>query len=307
LWGAGDAQNCCYWGEDVKWLVVEVLKSEVVDIDGQKVKFPKGNVVFCGTLPDAAKLLSTRAPHGTPITGGAANAGYMGAANAGYMGAANAGYMGAANAGYMGAANAGNRGAANAGYMGAANAGYMGAANAGYMGAANAGYMGAANAGDRGAANAGDRGAANAGDMGAANAGDMGAANAGDRGAANAGYMGAANAGYMGAANAGDMGAANAGNRGAANAGYRGRVKGGIACALSVLYWDEKRNAYWRKVAVVGENGIEPGVWYEVRDGELVQAVDQTDLITEGHTNKAEIEKRETARKAELAQRKNPS
>ena len=219
---------------------------------------------------------------------GAANAGDYGAANAGDRGAANAGNYGAANAGDRGAANAGNYGAANAGYRGAANAGNYGAANAGDYGAANAGYRGAANAGDYGAANAGYYGAANAGYRGAANAGYRGAANAGNYGAANAGNYGAANAGCYGAANAGDYGAANAGDRGAASAGYRGaaivsnngRVKGGYGCVLVA------RNIEWNTTnrrpevtdwacGIVDNIKIKEDVWYELKDGKLVQCENQ--------------------------------
>ena len=144
----------------------------------------------------------------------------------------------------------------SAGDYGAANAGYYGAANAGYRGAANAGYRGAANAGNYGAANAGNYGAANAGCYGAANAGDYGAANAGDRGAASAGY------------------------RGAAIVSNNGRVKGGYGCVLVA------RNIEWNTTnrrpevtdwacGIVDNIKIKEDVWYELKDGKLVQCENQ--------------------------------
>jgi hypothetical protein len=266
LWGVGDAENCCYWGDNAKWLVVEVLKKEVVDIDGTKVKFPRGTVIFCGSLQEAAAIVKKRAPLGTPVTGGSAAAGDRGSAAAGDMGSAAAGYMGSAAAGDMGSAAAGDRGSAAAGDMGSAAAGYMGSAAAGDRGSAAAGYMGSAAAGYRGSAAAGYRGSAAAGDRGSAAAGDRGSAAAGDRGSAAAGYM--------------------------------GRAKGGEAAVISVLYWDEIRQKYWRKCAVVGEDGVLPNTWYEVRDGKLIKADDQSDPVTEGDKNRSEIEKREAERKS---------
>ena len=46
LWGAGDASHLAT-DADAKWLVVAVVATEIVDLDG-KVKFPRGEVVFCG-------------------------------------------------------------------------------------------------------------------------------------------------------------------------------------------------------------------------------------------------------------------
>ena len=109
LWGAG-AGNLLNWSEDARWLVVEVLTSEVVKIDDQKVKFPRGTVVFCGKRDDAVKMVAARAPTGTIIVAGTATAGYAGTATAGYAGTATAGYAGTATAGNYGTATAGEAG-----------------------------------------------------------------------------------------------------------------------------------------------------------------------------------------------------
>ena len=144
----------------------------------------------------------------------------------------------------------------------------------------NAGHYGAANAGHYGAANAGDYGAANAGSYGAANAGSYGAANAGSYGAANAGSYGAANAGDYGAANAGDYGAANAGHYGAAIVSNNGRVKGGYGCVLVArnIEWNTKNGrpevTDWA-CGIVDNIIIKEDVWYELKDGKLVQCENQ--------------------------------
>ena len=150
---------------------------------------------------------------------------------------------------------------------------------------------GAQNAEERGAAsNSGDSGAAsNSGDSGAAsNSGYSGAAsNSGDRGAAsNSGYSGAAsNSGYRGAAsNSGDRGAAsNSGDRGAAsNSGTHGiaadssgsgKVRSIAGGAIFLVRRNDDGSIAHVFASKVGENGIEPDVWYELNaDGTPVEA-----------------------------------
>ena len=163
LWGEGD-YSLLNWKVDAKWLVIKV--SEFVKIDNYKVKFPSGNVVYCGDRVGAADYIRA---HGNKklLFSGTATAGYMETATAGYKGTATARYMGTATAGDSGTATAGYMGTATAGYMGTATAGDSGTATAGYMGTATAGYMGTATAGYMGTATAGYKGTATAGDYGA--------------------------------------------------------------------------------------------------------------------------------------------
>jgi len=149
------------------------------------------------------------------------------------------------------------------GYAGTATAGDRGTATAGVRGTATAGVRGTATAGDRGMATAGVRGTATAGDDGTATAGDGGMATAGVRGTATAGDRGTATAGYEGTATAGDRGTATAGVRGTATAG-----DGGI---IEVRWWDCSASRWRLAIGYVGEDGIEPGVAYYVRDGRLVR------------------------------------
>ena len=130
----------------------------------------------------------------------------------------------------------------------------------GYQGAASAtGYLGAASAtGDQGAASAtGDRGAASAtGYLGAASAtGDLGAASA---------------TGYLGAASA--TGKASA----AMACGIEGKAMGSLGCALFLIergeYDGETYPIVAVKAAIVDGENVKPGVWYTLRDGELVEA-----------------------------------
>ena len=146
------------------------------------------------------------------------------------------------------------------------------------------GYRGAASAtGDRGAASAtGDRGAASAtGDQGAASAtGNQGAASAtGNQGAASA-------TGDQGAASAtGDQGAASAtGKASAAMAcGIEGKAMGSLGCALFLVergeYDGETYPIVAVKAAIVDGANVKPGVWYTLRDGELVEAVEAEEVL----------------------------
>ena len=175
--------------------------------------------------------------------------------------------------GNRGAASAtGNQDAASAtGNWGAASAtGNQGAASAtGNWGAASAtGYQGAASAtGNQGAASAtGNQGAASAtGNQGAASAtGDWGAASAtGDWGAASA---------------TGNQGAASATGKSsvAMACGIEGKAMGNLGCALFLVergeYDGETYPIVAVKAAIVDGENVKPGVWYTLRDGELVEA-----------------------------------
>ena len=90
LWGCGDG-SLLSWNTDAKWLVVEVLTADVVELDG-KVKFPRGQVVLVGTRFEATQYLAAR--KSGAIAGLDSVAGYGGTATAGYGGTATAGDYG---------------------------------------------------------------------------------------------------------------------------------------------------------------------------------------------------------------------
>ena len=100
LWGVGGASHLDL-SDSAKGLVVRVAAELVVDLGG-KVKFPRGEVVFCGDLKGAADYICAN--------GGAGRAVYSGTATAGDSGTATAGDRGTATAGYRGTATAGSGG-----------------------------------------------------------------------------------------------------------------------------------------------------------------------------------------------------
>ena len=100
LWGQGEG-SLLDWSPEANWLLVEVTKSDIVEID-QKVKFPRGNVIFTGSQLDATNLLQTKAPCGTVIVGATVTVGHNQTCTVGDYGTANAGDGGTANAGRCG-------------------------------------------------------------------------------------------------------------------------------------------------------------------------------------------------------------
>jgi len=140
MWGEGDGALAS-WDATAKWLVVSVDTASVIDLGG-KVKFPRGEVVFCGDRAGATGYLLLRLPTPRRVIGAVVAAGCSGTATAGDSGTATAGYRGTATAGDRGTATAGDRGTATAGCSGTATAGYRGTATAGYRGTATAGDRG---------------------------------------------------------------------------------------------------------------------------------------------------------------------
>ena len=118
--------------------------------------------------------------------------------------------------------------------------------------------------------------------------GYRGAASAtGNQGAASAtGYRGAASAtGYQGAASAtGDFGAASAtGKLSVAMAcGVKGKAMGSLGCALFLVergdYDGETFPIVSVKAVIVDGENVKPGVWYTLRDGDLVEAVEAEEV-----------------------------
>lgn len=72
-------------------------------------------------------------------------------------------------------------------------------------------------------------------------------------------------------ATAGDAGTATAGDRGTATAGTRGTATAGDAGLVAIRWWDETSGRYRLAVGYIGEDGLEPGVAYVVRDGKLAR------------------------------------
>jgi hypothetical protein len=154
LWGHGDWRLKAQ-GDNIRWLVVEVEKSTIIDLDG-KVKFPRGNVIATfGHWRDAMAFIRARRPFdpaadqiATGYSGHAAATGNYGhaAATGNYGHAAATGYSGHAaatgNSGHAAATGDYGHAAATGDYGHAAATGDSGWAAAGYGGRAKAGNDG---------------------------------------------------------------------------------------------------------------------------------------------------------------------
>lgn len=99
---------------------------------------------------------------------------------------------------------------------------------------------------------------------------------------ATAGDFGAATAGNSGAATAGDFGAAT--SRGFVSVGKNGcglvlgenvKIKGGMGAILVIAVENDENYGIkeWKAFVVYGEN-IKPDVWYKLKNGNLVEAVE---------------------------------
>jgi hypothetical protein len=108
LWGEGEASQLSDF-EDAVWLVVAVDAADIVDLGG-KVKFPRGEVVYCGDRDGATAYIIANGGAGKACAYARVTAGDGGAATAGYRGTATAGYKGTATAGDRGTATAGDEG-----------------------------------------------------------------------------------------------------------------------------------------------------------------------------------------------------
>src|SRR6185437_3006767 len=108
LWGVGCGS---YLGSnpDSIWQVVAVEEETLIDL-GDKVKFPRGEVVHTGNQISATDYLLANGAAGLPVTGATATAGDRGTATAGDCGTATARRYGTATAGRYGTATAGYAG-----------------------------------------------------------------------------------------------------------------------------------------------------------------------------------------------------
>jgi len=288
-WGDGD-WSLLNSSHDAKWQVVKVPEKDIVAIDGHKVKFPRGEVLYTGNMADAmAMVLADRwrieqlvaaiqkenaEKEAKNKSGGdlsvAASSGYSSkAASSGYSStAASSGDSStAASSGYSSkAASSGDSStAASSGYSSkAASSGdsSKAASSGDYSTAASSGYSSkAASSGySSKAASSGDfsKAASSGYSSKAASSGDFStAASSGDSSTA---------------ASSGDSStaAAKGKNTIAMAAGHGCAVSAGENGCFATAYWDEKAKRYRILVGYVGEDGIEPETDYRIEKGKFV-------------------------------------
>lgn len=113
---------------------------------------------------------------------------------------------------------------------------------------------------------AGFYGTAEAGDYSTAFAGEYGTAKAGRYGTAITSYGGTATVCDGGTAISGVQGISSAGLRGTAISGSRGVASAGERGVIILDFWDKASERLVRRVAAVGQDGIEAGKRYRLDD-----------------------------------------
>lgn len=144
LWGEGDG-SLLNWDYDAKWLVVEVDGNSIVDLGG-KVKFPRGDVVFCGSRKEATDFVLARSPSRL-VAGAIVSVGNHDTAKSGDGGTSISGDYGTSVSGDYGKSISGDCGTSISGESGKSIVGSYGFASAGRRGTATAGEFGIAEAG----------------------------------------------------------------------------------------------------------------------------------------------------------------
>ncbi len=108
LWGEG-AGELADWSVDAKWLVVAVPAATIVSLEG-KVKFPAGDVVYCGDRLTATAYLADNGGRGRSIVGGTSTSGHGGTSTSGHGGTSTSGDRGTSTSGDDGTSTSGTRG-----------------------------------------------------------------------------------------------------------------------------------------------------------------------------------------------------
>ncbi len=217
---------------DAKWLLVEVARAECVELDG-KVKFPRGNVIFAGSMADAMTKMSD---HQIKLLLAAAK----GPSTAETVSDEDDSRLAASGYASSLAASGYDSRLAASGYASRLAA------------SGNASRLAASGNDSRLAASGNDsRLAASGNDSSLAASGN------------DSSLAASGNASRL---------AASGKNSVVAGAGYRCRGSAGEGGVIALTWWDEKAERPRVSVAYVGENGIKPNTFYSLDDkGKFVE------------------------------------
>jgi hypothetical protein len=126
---------------DALWMVVRVRTSELVKIDNDKAKFPRGTVIYCGDRLGATNLIKKKHPaskcvyaNHVVLGSGAAISGYRGTSTSGYRGTSTSGNSGTSTSGAHGTSTSGDYGTSTSGEHGTSISGGYGTSTSGKYG-----------------------------------------------------------------------------------------------------------------------------------------------------------------------------
>jgi hypothetical protein len=160
------------------WMVVRVRTSEMVKIDNDKVKFPRGTVIYCGDRLGATNLIKKKHPiskcvfahhvvlgNGAAISGvcGTSTSGFSGTSTSGKGGTSISGDYGISTSGYRGTSTSGEHGTSTSGHYGTSTSGKGGTSTSGDGGISTSGYCGISTSGNCGTSVSGDYGTSTSG------------------------------------------------------------------------------------------------------------------------------------------------
>ena len=142
LWGEGQGV-LADWNSDAKWLVVKVLKEDIVNFEcNDKVKFPKCIVVFCGNRKDATDYIIQNGAKGKKVIGACVSSGHRGTSASGYFGHSTSLDFGHSISGRKGTSISGRHGTSISGEFGQSTSGEFGQSTSGDYGTAISGDCG---------------------------------------------------------------------------------------------------------------------------------------------------------------------
>jgi hypothetical protein len=174
---------------DALWMVVRVRTSELIKIDDDKVKFPRGTVIYCGDRLGATNLIKKKHPaskcvyaHHVVLDAGAAISGDYGTSTSGDYGTSTSGDRGTSTSGDRGTSTSGYWGTSTSGYWGTSISGNCGTSTSGDYGTGTSGYDGTSTSGDYGTSTSGHSGTSISGNWGTSTSGDGGTSTSGQYG-----------------------------------------------------------------------------------------------------------------------------
>ena len=146
LMGHGDG-SLLKWDTNAKWLVVKVLTKDIVAIDQDKVKFPKGTVVYCGDRKGATDYIIAHGAEASKVVGAFITVG-NGAMGQGY---------------HYSTVSGGDWSTVNGGDWSTVSGGDYSTVNGGEGSTVSGGYRAIVSGGDRATVNGGDYSTVNGG------------------------------------------------------------------------------------------------------------------------------------------------
>ncbi len=259
-WGEGSGL-LLDWSDSARWLVVEVVANEVVAIDAEKVKFPRGEVVYCGDRDSATKYILANGARGGAVVGATVTGGYRATVTGGYRATVTGGH--------------------HAMVTGGDDATVTGGDHATVTG----GHRATVTGGDDATVTGGDYATVTGGDYATVTGGDYATVTGGHHATVTGGYRAMVTGGDDATVTGGDYATVTGGYRAMVTGGYRAMVTGGddatvtggYRATILISYWDHEKHRKRVVVGYVGEDGIKANTPYRLDSDHNFVAVEGDD------------------------------